>query len=266
MIAFHFQDTCYKLLCPFGNTPFYGACESIALETYGLAVQIDYNLTVLQNQSSLNATAFESKQEAFGKAVFDSFTQKLSPRAKKCSGCDNWHVRWDGGTEFQDSIAVILTAIIYTNKQCQLNDINAKYTEVLNKEIQVEFDDKIKFDMAIQLDKRSFRSMRKLAVIYSKQFKSCSTMIRLNDERLCPEVQLISHDLTPEIIETVTINTETPVDGVNFTLVTLCWEDYVAAISINNMAASAFAPQFQIAAYVSQNVCAFLAMRRFLHM
>ena len=262
------QIQCYKLLCQFGSAPVNGVCTSIALKTYGLAVQIDYKLTIPHNQSCLEATAFvQANQESFGQAVFDSFTKVLSPHTGKCLGCDPWSVRADIGSDIQDPVDVIISSILYTNEQCQLNDIYAKAIDVFSTEIAVELDDMLSINMTIHLDDRTYRDTKKLPIIYRESFESCSPMIRLNDERLCPEIQLKALDLSPSVAKTVTINTETPVEGTNSTLVTVCWEDYISAITSTRSVSSDFAPkpQFKTYTYITSTLSATLALNILLH-
>ena len=262
----YLQVKCHKLLCPFGSTPVNGACTSIALETHGLAVQTDYKLTLAQNKSNLDASAFaQANQESFGKAVFESFISLLSPRKGTCIGCGQWKVRSDVGSDIQDSLDVIISAILYTNERCQLDDIYAKAINVFSTEVTIALDEALSIDMTVHLDKRTYRETRKLPIIHRDSFESCSPMIRLNDERLCPEIQLKSRDLPPRVAGTVTVNTETPVEGTNFTLVTVCWEDYISSITLTKSFTtdSASARQSVMTTYITTTLLAHLASKIF---
>ena len=191
-LFFLFQRQCRYLFCPFGSTAYNGKCENIALQTRGLAIEINYSIQVLTNLSHICQDEFEKlDKNSLGKAIKTKFVKILGVRKGVCPVCGYgvWIV--------ENSQQVVPTEFIFSTKlvtdfDCQLDSIYNIATGIVVKEMKIVLGDCLNFKTIYRLDTRVKYPPNMRRIYYN--MRSCRSIYRVDREVICPEVEIAASD------------------------------------------------------------------------
>lgn len=214
------------------------------MQTEGLTVQTDYNLLYVQrNNSDASNETFENLEDLAG-AAFESFYKSFTVHAGNCRPCRYSIGRIAEKSESENQIEIIITGTLYTEEGCQLDTIFESTIQLLNTKLEVIMNSTMRFSFQVTLEKRPINTILKFKPFYYKTLIRCSALYRLNDERICPEVEVKSDNYMPLVEELIRSNATNIIDVADNntnSLITICWDKYVEIMTqVHRHATSSF--------------------------
>ena len=223
------QDDCHTLNCPFGSTAFYGKCENVAMKTSGLGVTVNYNLKVVPRSGHITLEKiFNYGKNAFGELIEAALTSANGDIGANCPTCSNRITSTEG--QQTDVTELILTRQLHTTSGCQLQSLYQVATEILGKQISLAVDGD-NFTLLIMLEKRLLTDIQSLSNIYWKETRICVPVYALTKEKICPEVEINVDILEQKLGMKAGTILRASNNPTNASMATVCWEDYLSAMS-----------------------------------
>ena len=190
---------------------------------------VNYYLNILRTKDSLALDEFvQNETEKFGENVLAELENMIDLLEPKCPKCVlELHAK-EGG-RVNDSKELIVTTEMYTTAACQLDSIYQFVPKILGNEINVPWGES-NITLLIQLEKRPVTDMN-LSTIYIIRYKLCTPKLLLNKEKICPEIEIDIYVLKSNLGENAPMITNIQHSVDRNTTVTVCWEEYLSAIT-----------------------------------
>ena len=203
---------------------------------------INYNLKA-KGVSNASQDALDTMgKTALGRAIAHNFMKQSGAEKKKCFSCSDRVMVGDNATEFLFSIT------FYTSSVCHLDTIFALGIDVLGKTLTIKYGEAQRFSLdVVGLEKRSAIDIQHtpgLKYIYNKIVGWCGPRYTLNKETICPEVRINSSEVTS--VDNLNVACVIEEDSGQNNTISICWGDYILAMSKCHKSASHLFHQYQL--------------------
>ena len=184
------QKLCRLLACPYGQTPYYGACKSITKQTNGLDVATLFMLTEIPGQSTLQLSNFSWEGlESLAKNIYKETRSLLGLNPPKCSYCDA--MMYVGGGSDQN---VTFDVNLKTTPECQLDFIMEQHNALMGRYINMKIGKHDNICFLVGPRKRHTETeplgIRQIWVPDRKGVFSCNNVFTLDKDVYCPVITL----------------------------------------------------------------------------
>ena len=217
---------CRKLLCPFGKEPIYGRCEEYFSLIDGMALSINYNITIIWNLSSISASNINDFDNyEFGQKLNSKFKNVIGLNRKKCYLCKT--VLSTNDLEILESTTLQYSLVSSTTPGCSLETLYKNSFSARNRNIRVDMGGSAFLTAKLAFDKRSFNEIgatRKTVFIYER--RDICLAVHVIRDKYCPAIQVKYSEIktlgnTSRMAENLDYKASTDDD-----LVTVCLDDY----------------------------------------
>ena len=217
---------CRKLLCPFGKEAIYGKCEEYFSLIDGMALSINYNITIIWNLSSISASNINDFDNyEFGQKLNSKFKNVIGLNRKKCYLCETGLSTND--QEILESTTLQYSLVSSTTPGCSLETLYKTAISAQNRNIKVDMGGSAFLTAKLTLDKRSRNEIgaaRKTGFIYER--RDICLAVHVIRDKYCPAIQVKYSEIktlgnTSRMAENLDYKVSTDDD-----LVTVCLDDY----------------------------------------
>ena len=215
------------------------------MKTSGLGVTVNYKIKVLPRSGHINLEKiFNYGKNAFGELIEAALTSAYGDIGANCPTCSNRITSTEGQADVTE---LILTRELYTTPRCQLQSLYQVATEILGKQISLAVDGD-NFTLLIMLEKRLLTDIQNLSNIYWNETRICVPVYVLTKEKICPEVEINVDLLQQKLGMKADTILRASNNHTNTSMATICWEDYLSAMSQVHPASSD--GKHQVEAYI----------------